>query len=87
MPAKLVGGVWVPDFSVTPTSFSLGTTPAKAQAIITASGGTVNGLLALANLALSGSALSNGLTVSDVNYAVDAINRGFDQRRFVVPCN
>jgi hypothetical protein len=44
---------------------------------------SVTGLLELANRALAGMELA-GATLSDVNAAVDAINRGFDEGRFPV---
>ncbi|HXG64022.1 MAG TPA: HYR domain-containing protein [Blastocatellia bacterium] len=46
---------------------------------------TVNGLLELANRALGGQP-TGGASLSDINKAVDAINRGFDECRFVVSC-
>jgi hypothetical protein len=44
-------------------------------------GRSVSGLLELANRALAGMSLS-GASLGDVNAAVDAINRGFDEGRF-----
>jgi hypothetical protein len=46
---------------------------------------TVSGLFELANRGLGGQA-TGGAKLSDINAAVDAINRGFDGCRFVVPC-
>jgi hypothetical protein len=46
---------------------------------------TVAGLLELANWALAG-LNTDVASIPDVNMAVDAINRGFDRCRFLVPC-
>ena len=46
---------------------------------------TVSGLLELANRALAGQA-TGGASIADINFAVDAINRGFDKCRFVISC-
>jgi PKD repeat protein len=46
---------------------------------------TVKGLLELANRALAGLPIG-GATVSDVNDAVDAVNRGFDECRLPANC-
>jgi hypothetical protein len=46
---------------------------------------TVKGLWDLANRALGG-ANTAGATLSEINNAVDAINRGFDGCRFIVEC-
>jgi hypothetical protein len=46
---------------------------------------TVAGLLELANRALAAWP-TGGASLSTINYAVDAINRGFDECRFVVFC-
>jgi hypothetical protein len=49
----------------------------------------VNGLLELANRALAGDLsyiTAVGGTISDINQAVDAINRGFDNCRFIFCC-
>jgi hypothetical protein len=48
--------------------------------------GNVSGLLELANRALGGWD-TGGATLSQINDAVDAINRGFDECRFVVCCS
>jgi hypothetical protein len=47
---------------------------------------TVQGLWELANRAL-GDAYHGDATISEINDAVDAINRGFDGCRFIVECN
>src|SRR5439155_10871485 len=47
---------------------------------------TVQGLLELANRALAGLP-TGGATVADINEAVDAINRGFDECRAPVNCS
>jgi hypothetical protein len=70
-------GTYIPNLAATPQTFTM--SPA-----VVAYAHTVGGLLDLANTALSGNALPSGITISDVNNAVDAINRGFDQFRFVV---
>jgi hypothetical protein len=58
-----------------------------AQNVINAlPSGTVSDLLALANRALAGQSLPQGVSLSDINSAVDAINTGFDQCRMLVPC-
>jgi hypothetical protein len=46
---------------------------------------TVAGLLELANRALAGQA-TGGASLPDINWAVDAINRGFDKCRFLISC-
>ncbi len=46
---------------------------------------TVKGLYDLANRALAGASTA-GATLSQINNAVDAINRGFDGCRFIVDC-
>ena len=46
------------------------------------SGKTVNDLLNLASNALGGAALPAGVTLSDINNAVDVINRSFDGGRY-----
>lgn len=74
---RLSNGTWVPNFAVSPTTFTM-------SANVVANAHTVGGLLALANSALSGASLPPGITLSDINNAVDAINKGFDQVRFVV---
>jgi hypothetical protein len=48
-------------------------------------GPTVANLLELANLALANQ-LPVGITVTDVNVAVSAVNNGFDRCRFLVGC-
>jgi hypothetical protein len=48
---------------------------------------TVSGLLTLANGALGGAADLGGATIGDINKAVDAINRGFDECRFLILCD
>ena len=48
-------------------------------------GSTVEGLLELANRALAGLA-TGGASLADINAAVDAINRGFDECRVPVNC-
>jgi len=45
---------------------------------------TVNQLLTLANMALAG--LDTGVSLSDINKAVSAINEGFDKCRFLGTC-
>jgi hypothetical protein len=47
--------------------------------------GTVKGLLELANRALAGMPVGSA-SVADVNAAVDAVNRGFDECRMTVNC-
>jgi hypothetical protein len=47
---------------------------------------TVGGLLELANRALGGGA-TGGASLSEINGAVDAINVGFDECRYVVGCS
>jgi HYR domain-containing protein len=47
---------------------------------------TVKGLLELANRALAAQP-TGGATLSDINAAVDAINRGFDECRVLVDCS
>lgn len=74
---RLSNGTYIPDLSATPQNFSMSPN-------VVAAAHTVGGLLDLANLALSGSPIPSGMTISDINNAVDAINRGFDQTRFVV---
>ena len=57
------------------------------NSVFTALGGnpaTVNNILALANLALGGQ--NTGASLPDINSALDAINRGFDECRFLVSC-
>jgi len=44
------------------------------------------GLLELANRALAGHANLGGTNLGSINSAVDAINRGFDECRIIVPC-
>src|SRR5262249_27791542 len=46
---------------------------------------TVHNLLELANLALAGQAPA-GVSVADVNFAVNSINVGFDRCRFLISC-
>jgi hypothetical protein len=46
---------------------------------------TVNGLLELANRALANQP-TGGASFSNINAAVDAINRGFDECRFLISC-
>ena len=45
----------------------------------------VEGLFELANCALAAQA-TGGASATQINSAVDAINRGFDKGRFIVPC-
>jgi hypothetical protein len=60
------------------------TIPAKVLNAL-GSGATVADLLNLANSGLAGQS-TNGSSLSDINKAVDAINRGFDGCRFLVNC-
>jgi hypothetical protein len=49
-------------------------------------GPTVNNLLELANRALGGQTLPAGVTIPDVNFALNSVNTGFDRCRFLVGC-
>jgi len=60
------------------------TIPAKVLNAL-GSGATVADLINLANSGLAGQS-TNGASLSDINKAVDAINRGFDGCRFLVAC-
>jgi len=48
--------------------------------------GKVSGLLDLANRALAGLPLPTGVSILDINDAVDSINTGFDECRMLVAC-
>ncbi len=58
------------------------------NSVFTALGGnpaTVNNILALANRALGGQP-TGGASLGDINTALDAINQGFDECRFLMSC-
>jgi hypothetical protein len=76
------------DDSIQPGSASI--TVRISQSVLTALSNLglspdVNGLLELANRALAGWS-TGGATLSQINCAVDAINKGFDECRFVTYC-
>ena len=48
--------------------------------------GKVSGLLDLANRALAGLPLPTGVSILDINDAVDSINKGFDECQMLVAC-
>lgn len=77
------------DDTVDPSSAILQfTIPSSVLAALAVTGDgtlTVNNLLNLANLALAGHD-TGGASSPDITAAVDAINRGFDNCRFLVPC-
>jgi len=77
------------DVAVTNNTQNFGIPPsvlaALADPALSITNSTVEGLLELANLALAG--LPTGAaTLGDINDAVDAINRGFDECSVVVNC-
>lgn len=53
---------------------------------VTVPAGSVGRLLMLANFALAGEPNLGGASLADINSAVDAINRAFDQGRFLINC-
>jgi uncharacterized repeat protein (TIGR01451 family) len=70
--------------ATTLSSLEITTNTALKTWINTAPVKTVNDLLTLASNALGGGTLLTGVTLSDINYAVDVINRSFDGGRFVL---
>src|SRR6185295_6336677 len=75
----LVAGAFQP-FSIPPSVLS-----ALSSATFGILNGTVQGLLELANRGLAGQP-TGGASLGDINAAVDAINRGFDECRVLVDC-